>query len=268
MLRGDSWRAWRAFLIALFGLPFDDEAREIFQKHTARSDEPSEQFREAYLVVGRRSGKSRISALVATFIACFRDYSELLAPGEIGVLPIIAPDRKQCQIILNYIAGYFDASPTLRSMVKTRLKESIELTNRIRIEVHTASFRSVRGYTAIGCVLDEVAFLRSDDSANPASELIAAIAPAMSTIPDALMLAISSPYSRSGIVGSVPRTLWQGFSDSRLASGHAFDESNGEPASDRSGLHTRSCGGIGRVRCAISVGHREPSWTSRSLRRG
>jgi hypothetical protein len=204
LLRGDSWRAWRAFLIALFGLPFDDEAREIFRKHTARSDEPSEQFREAYLVVGRRSGKSRVAALIATFVACFRDYSEVLAPGEIGVLPIIAPDRKQCQIILNYIAGYFDASPTLRSMVKTRLKESIELTNRIRIEVHTASFRSVRGYTAIGCVLDEVAFLRSDDSANPASELIAAIAPAMSTIPDALMLAISSPYSRSGI-------LWEAY---------------------------------------------------------
>ena len=114
LLRGDSWRAWRAFLIALFGLPFDDEAREIFQKHTARSDDPSEQFREAYLVVGRRSGKSRVAALIATFIACFRDYTEVLAPGEIGVLPIIAPDRKQCQIILGYIAGYFEASPTLR----------------------------------------------------------------------------------------------------------------------------------------------------------
>ncbi len=92
----------------------------------------------------------------------------------------------------------------LESMVKTRLKESIEPANRIRIEVHTASFRSVRGCTAIGCVLDEVAFLRSDDSANPASEFIAAITPTMSTIPGALMLVISSPYSRSGI-------LWEAY---------------------------------------------------------
>ena len=213
LLRGDTWRAWRAFLTALFGLPFDDEAREIYQKHTGRTDEPSEQFREAYLVVGRRSGKSRVAALVGTFIAAFRNYDDVLAPGEIGVLPIIAPDRKQCQIILNYIGGFFEASAMLRPMIKSRLKESIDLTNRIRIEVHTASFRTVRGYTAIGAVLDEVAFLRSDDSANPASELVAAIAPAMSTIPNALMLGISSPYSRCGL-------LWE-----------AYKENFGKPSS-------------------------------------
>src|SRR6266567_2173920 len=200
LLRGDTWKSWRAFLAVLFGLAISDEARALYEKHTGRMDLPEEPFREAYAICGRRSGKSVVAAMAAIFLSCFRDYRGLLAPGEIGVLPIVAPDRKQCRVILNYIAGFFEASPSLATMVKTRLKESIELTNRIRIEVHTASFRTVRGYTAIGCILDEVAFLRSEDSANPDSELIAAITPALSTIPGAVLLGISTPYARRGVL--------------------------------------------------------------------
>jgi hypothetical protein len=40
--------------------------------------------------VGRRGGKSRISALVALYLACFRDYEPHLAPGEVGTLAVIA----------------------------------------------------------------------------------------------------------------------------------------------------------------------------------
>ena len=35
------------------------------------------------------------------------------------------------------------------------------------IEVHTASFRTVRGYTVCAALLDEIAFWRSEESANP-----------------------------------------------------------------------------------------------------
>jgi hypothetical protein len=49
--------------------------------------------------------------------------------------------------------------------------EGVELTTGVTIEVHTASFRSVRGYTVVAAVLDEVAFWRSDDSVNPDREI-------------------------------------------------------------------------------------------------
>src|SRR5262249_41186022 len=68
-----------------------------------------------------------------------------------------------------------------------------------RIEIHTASFRALRGYTVIGAVLDEVAFWRSEDAANPDDEVINALRPAMATVPNALLVAITSPYSRRGI---------------------------------------------------------------------
>jgi hypothetical protein len=206
LLGGDSWKAWKSFLATLFHLPMDDEALEIFRKHTGRQTTPQGAFTECWVVAGRRSGKSQVAALVGVYLACFRDYSAYRAPGETLVLPIIAPDRKQCQIILRYVCGLIDSSPMLQRMVKVRLKESVELMNGVEIRVATASYRTVRGYTAIGCVVDEAAFLRSEESAIPDTELIAAIMPALSTIPGALLLAISSPHARKG-------ELWRAYKE-------------------------------------------------------
>src|SRR5262249_41747594 len=77
-------------------------------------------------------------------------------------------------------------------------------TNRVTIEVHTASFRAVRGYTAVAAICDEVAFWRTEESANPDTEIIAALRPAMATVPGGLLLGISSPYARRGI-------LWEAY---------------------------------------------------------
>jgi hypothetical protein len=59
------------------------------------------------------------------------------------------------------------------------------------IEVHTASFRAVRGYTVVACIADEVAFWRSDESANPDVEILNGLRPGMATVPGALLLCIS-----------------------------------------------------------------------------
>jgi hypothetical protein len=67
------------------------------------------------------------------------------------------------------------------------------------IEIHTASFRSVRGYTLAAVINDELCFWPTDENAaEPDREIIAAQRPALTTIPGALMLNISSPYARRG----------------------------------------------------------------------
>ena len=86
----------------------------------------------------------------------------------------------------------------LTPLVARRTREAIYLTNRVVIEVHTASFRAVRGYTLIGAICDEVAYWRAEDSANPDVEIINALRPGMATVPGALLLCISSPYARRG----------------------------------------------------------------------
>ena len=90
-------------------------------------------------------------------------------------------------------------------MVENITADTIELNNGIRIEIHTASFRSVRGYTVVAALCDEIAFWRSEDSANPDTEILAALRPAMATIPDALMLCFSTPYARRGVLWNAYR---------------------------------------------------------------
>ena len=204
----ESWAAWRVFLAAVFGLPMSDQQAAIYAKHTGRVTPPTAQAREAWAICGRRGGKSRTAATEAVYLGCFRDYRGILAPGERGTLPIIAADRKQARNVFGYVTGLLDGSPMLARMVANRTAESIELTNGVTIEVHTASFRSIRGYTVVAAVLDEVAFWRSDDSANPDREIVNALRPAMATVPHALLLGISSPYARRGVLWDMHRRYY------------------------------------------------------------
>jgi hypothetical protein len=195
LLRKDSWVAWRCFLAGLFGLPMDAEAQEIFRRHTGRGA-PTQRFTEGFVIVGRRGGKSIVAALVATYLAAFKSYEDVLAPGEVGTLMVLAADRRQARTMFGYIKAFF-STPMLRSMVVDELKESLNLNNRVVIEVHTASFKTVRGFTLIGVIADELAFWRTEESANPAGEVLAALRPGLSTT-NGLLLGISSPYSKSG----------------------------------------------------------------------
>jgi hypothetical protein len=127
-LRADSWSTWRVFLKALYGLPMSTAEFEIFQRHTGRSIAPTEPFTKSWLVCGRRSGKSRVSALVATYNSAFRKYPELQR-GEVGVMPIIAQDRKQADVIYSYVANFFREIPLLKKMVIQEMKDSLWLSN-------------------------------------------------------------------------------------------------------------------------------------------
>ena len=193
-----SWSRWLVRLKALFALPLDENELEAYRAHTGRADPPLEPAREGWDIVGRRGGKSMIAAVVAVYVAFFRDYRRVLSPGERGVVMLLAADRRQARVLFRYVTGLIESSPLLSSMVEERLKETIRLSNGIDIEIHTSNYRSVRGYTIVAAICDEIAFWRSEESTNPDTEVINAIRPAMATVPGALLLCISSPYARQG----------------------------------------------------------------------
>ncbi len=200
-----TWRAWEVYLRGLFGLPIAGaEDMALFRSCTGLANPPLERVRESYVIAGRRSGKSYTSALIAVFLACFKDWTAYLSPGERGWIFIIAVDKAQAGIIKAYISGIFHRVKCLKGMIAKETQETIELRNGISIGVKTASFRSVRGYTLLACIMEEMAFYRSEDSANPDKEILAAVRPALATIPDSLLLGISTPYSRTGV-------LWEQF---------------------------------------------------------
>jgi hypothetical protein len=213
--RGDSWRPWRAFLAALFGLPMDADQLALYRAHTGRETARTAAFAEAALVIGRRGGKSRVLALIATYLATFRDYEPFLAPGEVATIAVIAADRKQARSIFRFIIGLMTAVPMLAAMITDATAETITLSNRIVIEIHTASFRVTRGYTFASVLADETAFWRSDEAANPDVEIFRALRPGLSSIPGAVLLNASSPYRKGGVLYSTFRRHY-GKDDARV----------------------------------------------------
>ena len=93
----------------LFALPMSESDLEIFRACTGRQTPSVSAVREAWMVVGRRGGKSRIAAFLAVFCACFRRYA--LAPGERGVVMVIAADRRQARVVMRYVVGLLEAIP-------------------------------------------------------------------------------------------------------------------------------------------------------------
>jgi hypothetical protein len=90
-----TWAAWFVFLRALFGLPLAPHQLALFTECTGRTKAPTMPATEAWLVCGRRAGKSFMLALCAVYLACFHTYRQFLQPGERGVVLIVASDRKQ-----------------------------------------------------------------------------------------------------------------------------------------------------------------------------
>ena len=207
-----TWRAWRTYLSALFALPMSDDDMATYRACTGRQNAPQTPFTEGWLVVGRRGGKSLILALIAVYLACFRDWTANLAPGERGTILVLATDRKQARTIMRYVKGMVSQVPLLASRIERVQADEIDLAGRVTIEVATASYRSVRGYTLIAALIDEIAFLRQDESANPDTEILDAIRPAMATMPGAMLLCASSPYARRGALWDAWRK-WHGKND-------------------------------------------------------
>jgi hypothetical protein len=198
-LQPDTWRAWRSFFAAADGLPFEDrEAYDTFKACTGRVTAPTKPFSEIYLSCGRRAGKSHNVAALAVFRSAFIDYSQFLAPGETGVCAVIAADRAQAMTILKYVRGFIQASPVLRGMLISDNKEVLGLSNGIEICVLTADFRSVRSRTLVAVIIDELAFVGGSDSASSDWELLAALRPALLSIPGSVLVGLSSPYSKKG----------------------------------------------------------------------
>jgi hypothetical protein len=196
----ETWAAWRVFLAALFGLPIAAGELDLFTWCTGLAGPPPGGVNEAWLVCGRRAGKSFILALVAVYLAVFRDWSSYLSIGERGTIMIVAADRKQSRTIYRYCRALLTGVPSIAPLVErdAPAEGALDLSNNISIEISTANFRTVRGYTIVGALFDELAFWRSDESANPDTEILAAIRPAMSTIPGAILLCASSPYRQAG----------------------------------------------------------------------
>jgi hypothetical protein len=194
-----SWRPHRVPIKVIFGLPLTAEETILFQESTGRSVPFKHWLNEAWLLVGRRSGKSSIFALIAVCVATFYDYRRYLRPGERPAVLILARTQAQADTILGYCAGLFAETPMLQPKVVKQRARSLDLDNGVRIAVHVSNFASIRGSTAVCVLCDEISFWADPKSRNPAREILAAVRKNIGTIPSGLILCASSIRARVGV---------------------------------------------------------------------
>jgi hypothetical protein len=196
---GLTWATWRIIARLIDGDAhlLNADEREIALKLTGRGVLPTLAPREVFVGAGRRGGKSRFGAMVATWLAA-AEYPQL-STGETAVVVHVAPDKRQAEIDLNYSRGIVKGSKPLSAELIADTSDGLEFAHRTRLEVATASYRTVRGRTLAGAIIDESAFLRADDSALPDKELVRALRPGLLTL-HGLLLVISSPHRKVGIL--------------------------------------------------------------------
>jgi hypothetical protein len=209
VLAGETWKPWRVLLIAAMGEALvDDDERAIFKQFTGRDRAPGQRVNEMAIVAGRRGGKTRALALLATYVAALCDHGDALAPGERGIVLCVAQDTSVARKIIEFCESDFAGSDILRQLVRGRSADAIELVGGVSIEARPASFRRLRGPTYLACIADEIAFFYVDAGyANPDVEVLAAVRPALLTTSGPLLMA-SSPYAKRGVLWDTFRRHW------------------------------------------------------------
>jgi hypothetical protein len=112
----------------------------------------------------------------------------------------LAVDRQQAKIVLKYTKAFFDRIGLLAGLVTRETADGLDLSTGAELTVATSNFRSVRGRTIACAILDEVAFWLSEDSASPDTETLAALVPGLATLPGSMIVGISSPHRRAGLL--------------------------------------------------------------------
>jgi hypothetical protein len=196
---GDSWNVWRAILKAAYGEKMTEAEVALFRS-VADRDPPKKQVRELWVCAGRRTGKNSIASAIAASAAAFRNYADQTRPGELATIMCMAGDRVQARIALGYIRGYFEQVPMLKALVTRQTQDGLELSTGASIVVIPNDFRTVRGRSLALAVLDEVGFWFGETSTSPDTETYAALVPALATISGSMVVGISSPHRRSGLL--------------------------------------------------------------------
>jgi hypothetical protein len=195
---GGDWTPWLAFLAALRGEPMTAAERALYVQCTGRRDRPREPCNEAWVIVGRRGRKSAIAAVLGCYFAIYQDWPR--AAGETVRVLIVAVSKDQAKIVRGYCEAILESRPGLKRLIKASDSDSITLTNGIQIVCVANSYRSIRGPTVVCAIFEEVAYWFDDRSANPDKEILRAVRPSMLTVPGALLLGISSPYAKRGLL--------------------------------------------------------------------
>jgi len=114
-----------AVLRAAFGMKLDGDEQATFAAVAGGRLPPRQRVRELWAVAERRSGKSRIAALIGVYLAVFVKHA--LAAGERGMVLILAGSQEQAKVVFDYAKAFLAESPALRQEIDSTTASEIRL---------------------------------------------------------------------------------------------------------------------------------------------
>lgn len=169
---------------------------------------PLEEFRECWIIAGRRSGKTTsVAAVIVAYEAALGGHEAYKRSGRPALCYQVAQDTRMAKSSLRAIntvlesMDFIFAGGGTKNKITQVVADRIDLWNEITIASMPPTVKSVRGYDNPVSVLDEIGVWYQDsDSANPDFEIYKAISPGQAQFPMAKIVAISSPWNRAGLL--------------------------------------------------------------------
>lgn len=193
--------AWRCVIRAFYGSPLTSEELDLFLILSGGREPPKGGIREIEVVAGRRGGKSETIARVALFEALHGGHERFLAPGQVGLIPVISALREQSAEIIRYAEGLARRSEFAPRIIG-QTQKTLRLDTRIEIRVMSADAIAVSGGTAVCVIRDEWAKWPGEEAAMSDADIEDSLRPAMAPVvgaPIRRMIGITSAYVESGM---------------------------------------------------------------------
>lgn len=197
----------RTFVKAVIGDPLTKEEIAAWRRATGRTgltgwfrryqEKPSN---EVWLLAGRRAFKTTFGACEVLYEATRREVPK----GQQWTIPIICPGLRQSQkIALDMVRRKALAIPEIAPLLVGDSTDSLRFSTGVEVITLPPRVGLIQGWTAPLIWCSEASnFTQEDASASNLSDVLDALRPSISTIPDAKILVTSLPGPKAG-------TLWE-----------------------------------------------------------
>jgi hypothetical protein len=181
------------------------DERELARTLFGDVDEIPKQARAVALhLCGARGGKSYVLCAMRLLHLALTVNLDALAPGEIGVALIVAPDIRLARQTFRYVLGAARGNKGIERRLTEVSKERLVLVreNGRKVAVEclpaTRGGSAVRARSLVGAALDEFAFFRNEDFKVNDGEIFRAVSPRI--LRGGQMLVASTAWARLGMM--------------------------------------------------------------------
>jgi hypothetical protein len=155
-------------------------------------------------VCGARAGKSYVLGALRLLHLALTVPLTTLAPGELAVALIVAPDLRLARQVLRYALGAAESVPSIKDLIGSSTSDGFTLarpdggTVSVECLPATRGGSAVRGRSLVGAVLDESAFFRDESYQVNDLEVFRAVAPRV--LRGGQVVIASTPWAEAGLL--------------------------------------------------------------------